>query len=433
MPQGMKRHAFLVFSILFLLISDWISAAGMGVLTLLTVGYSYFSERLRPWKIIFFGVTLLLVLLYLSGFSMWAVCIYQYLEQIGSFLRYCPFGLAFFILQGIRCVIDIYTGKIAALQKPLHIAEYLLFYPRLAMGPIQSYQEHEIMYRSAAQCSQNLGDGLGRFVLGLAKKVLLADTIGLAFSEHYRSDFGNESVVMIWVSLLAFSLELFFTVSGYGDMAKGIALCYGFQIPDSYGYPLFSGSLVTFGKSWNQSVVAWLGQIFAPLMQPKKWISIPGMMCIWGILGCWYRPGIQMLLWGLWMGLWIGLHQYAKKRFQRVPVAIEVLLFILVTFCGWAMFSAGSFSDGIHRICQLFGGSGSIIQERDLYDLKSGGMILLIAMYSATGHFSALLERIRKKPVLSKISGFLTLPVQVVLLMLSLAILVTQKDVSGLL
>ncbi|MBQ8687917.1 MAG: hypothetical protein IJ512_05140 [Ruminococcus sp.] len=403
-------------------------------MTLLTAGYVYYIEKLRKKRLCFLLMTALLLLLYLAGFAVWSVYLYGKLWQMDSFLRFCPFGAAFFVLQGIRFVWEIFSGRIAAVPDPFQTAEYLLFYPRLVMGPVQSYEEHAAMCSRAELCSAHVGSGLGKFILGLSKKVLLADTIGLAFSALYRPEYGDISVVMTWVMLLAFVLQLYFTAAGYADMAKGISLCYGFQLPDSYGYPAVSGSLADFGEQWNQSVVKWCRGCFSPMLHVQKWQYVLGMVASWMLLGCWYRPGLQMLFWGIWMGLWIGLDQYLKNKLTRkIPGVIEGLVFILVTFTGWAVFSAPTLADGIHRLGLLFGGGGRFSQDRDLYFIQSGGMILLIALYSATGHFASLLEKSQQIPILSKIRGILTLPVQAGLLVLCLALIVTQQDTSVLL
>lgn len=406
----------------------------MGMMTLLTAGYGYYSEKLRRKKFVFLLLTVLLTLLYLSGFAVWSSYLYEKLRQMDSFLRFCPFGMAFFTVQGVRFLWETFRGRCRAVPGITDTAEYLLFYPRLVMGPVQSYEQHTAMRRAAVLSSENLGSGLGRFVLGLAKKVLLADTIGLVYSGLYRPKFGDTSVLMTWVMLLAFALQLYFTVTGYADMAKGIARCYGFRLPESYGYPVLSGSLVTFGEQWNQSIVKWCRGCFAPMLHVQSWQFVPATIAAWMLVGCWYRPGVQMLLWGVWMGLWIALDAYLKNRLQRkIPVFFEVAAFILVTFCGWAVFSSPTPADGIHRLGLLFGSSGSFLQDRDFYFLRSGAMILLIALYSASGHFSEMLRNTKKIPVLSRLCTILTVPVQAVLLILSLAVLTTQQAASVLL
>lgn len=433
LPARMRQRAFLIISILFLLITDIRSAAGMGVLTALTVTYGRMSGTLRKKRIQFLLWTALLTALYLLGFAFWSIYLYLELEQMQSFLRYCPFGAAFFVLQGLGYVADVYTGKISGTEGRLRTAEYLLFYPRLVMGPVQSFERHMLMQQEAVMCSENLGEGLGRFIRGLAKKALLADTIGLVFSSLYGNAQRDTSLVMAWVTLLAFVLQLYFTVAGYADMAKGIGLCFGFRLPDSYGYPIFSGSLAQFGERWNMSVVKWCRSCFTPMLRPERWQCVLGTVCVWAILGCWYRPCVQMLLWGIWMGFWIGLDQFVKTRFRKAPAAIEAVLFVLTTFSGWAVFSAPTLMDGLRSLTLLFGSSGSFIRESDLYFLQSGGLILLIAFYSATGHFAKMMKYAARRPVLSKGIGILALPVQAVLLILCLAVLATQNHAAVLL
>lgn len=403
------------------------------MLTALTVTYSRMSVALREKRIQFLLWTALLMVLYLFGFGFWSMYLYLELEQMRSFLRYCPFGAAFFVLQGLGYVADVYAGKISGTESWLRTAEYLLFYPRLAMGPVQSFEKHMLMQQEGVMCSQNLGEGLGRFIRGLAKKILLADTIGLVFSSLYGNSQSGTSLIMAWVTLFAFVLQLYFTVAGYADMAKGIGLCYGFRLPDSYGYPIFSGSMAQFGERWNMSVVKWCRSCFSPMLRPQKWQYVLGTVCVWALLGCWYRPGLQLLLWGIWMGLWIGLDQFIKNRFRKIPAAIEVILFVLITFSGWALFSSPSLSDGLRWIGFLFGSSASFLGEQDLYFLQTGGLILLIAFYSATGHFAKMMKYAAHSPVLSNGIRILTLPVQTVLLILCLAVLATQNHAAVLL
>ena len=132
------------------------------------------------------------------------------------------------------------------------------------------------------------------------------------------------------------------------------------------------------------------------------------------------------------MGLWIGVHQLAIQRKWRIPSAFEIVVFLLVTFFGWAFFSSESLADGASRLMQLLGSGKSIIQMNDFYYLRSGGLILLISLYSATDSFQKLMKRIENVPVLRKICRVLTIPVQLTLLVLCAAVLATQTDISAL-
>ena len=129
------------------------------------------------------------------------------------------------------------------------------------------------------------------------------------------------------------------------------------------------------------------------------------------------------------MGFWIGIDRFLKNKFKRVPSLFYGTVFFLVTFFGWAFFSADSFSEGIRLVGLLLGGSGSIAKAQDLYYLKSGGFILLIAAYGATGNFTSVIERLKRIPILSKIIKFMTIPVLLLLMVICFVILVTQNDI----
>ena len=401
------------------------------MLTALTAAFGKLSSRLRRHRFVIMLITILLMLLYAAGFILWSYYSAEKFREVHSFLRYCPLGMAFFFLQGTRFTADVFNGRITEEDNLAETTSYLLFYPRLAMGPVQTYAEHRAMSRDAVICSERLGEGLGLFVTGLSKKLLLADTIGIVFTSLYSREEGL-SIVMSWITVLAFALQFYFTVSGYGNMAKGIALCYGFRMPDSYGKPLLSGSLARFSSEWNITVVSWCRSCFIPLFRTDGWKCIIGTVCTWILLGFWYNPVPHMAIWGLWMGLWIGVHQLAIQRKWRIPSAFEIVVFLLVTFFGWAFFSSESLADGASRLMQLLGSGKSIIQMNDFYYLRSGGLILLISLYSATDSFQKLMKRIENVPVLRKICRVLTIPVQLTLLVLCAAVLATQTDISAL-
>jgi alginate O-acetyltransferase complex protein AlgI len=215
-------------------------------------------------------------------------------------------------------------------------------------------------------------------------------------------------------------VQFFLTVSGYGEMAKGIALCYGFSLPDDYENPLFSGSLSAFGQRWNRSVVGCSAACFSLLLRTQKWQSVLGNMLTWGLLGIWYRPSLHMLVCGLWMGFWIGMDQYLRNKMQKIPALVDAIAFFLVFCCGGAVFSAPSLLEGGVRIGLLFGSSGMIVQDSDWYVVQSGSVILLLALYCASGHFTKWVEKLQQKAVPARMLHVLELPVQLLLLALSL-------------
>ena len=429
LPENVKQPAFIIISLVFPAVSDIAAASGIIMTALATAGYGKISVNLKKRPVIFFLITVPVILLSVCGLVLLSVYYKWKYENAHSFLRFCPFGTAFFYMQAIRFAADIYREKIVL---PLSVNDslgYLLFYPRLVMGPVMTYNEHKSLLDTGSQSFENTGEGLQLFIRGLAKKLLIADVIDMVFSPLYGTVNGEASLLMSWLTVFAFSMELYFTVAGFGDMAKGTALCYGFRVPDSYKNPLFSGSLSRFGDEWNISAVSWCKSLFSALFRNNKWQSVIGRTAAWTVFSIWYRPELKMVIWGIWIGFWIGIDRLLKDKFKRIPSLFYGTVFFLVTFFGWAFFSADSFSEGIRLVGLLLGGSGSIAKAQDLYYLKSGGFILLIAAYGATGNFTSVMERLKRIPVLSKIIKCITIPVMLILMVLCFVVLATQYDI----
>ncbi len=399
----------------------------MLVLTGVSCGFTFFRKRLCKNKVLLLLAAAGIILLYISAFALSAAYNFSRFSEAGLFLRFCPVGMAFFTLQGIRFTADVLSGKVSPDTESA--AHFLLFYPRLAMGPVQSYEEHSEMCGKASMNSQNIGEGLSCFIRGLAMKVLLADVIGVVFSSFYGGSDREQSILMTWTALLAFALQFFFTVAGYSKMAEGIALCYGFRLPESYSTPIMSGSISGFGNRWNKTIVNWFKGCFVPLIKTESWYSVLGTVFAWTLMGFWYRLALPAIIWGIWMGVWMGVHHYFKQKLSKIPSFIETSVFIVVSFLGWAMFSAGSISAGLNHIGSMIGSSGKLFQEQDMYFIRSGGIILVISMYCASGHFQRITQRIKKIPVLSGISGAAGIILHMVLLILCAAALVSQHSV----
>lgn len=417
---------------LFLAVSDILSAMGMIAAAVITAVYGKVSVTLCKKKTILLIFTIVIMLMHIISFIVFSIYNFRRFDNAHSFLRFCSIGVPFFFFQAVRFTIDIYTGKIRKNPNINDSLEFLLFYPRLVMGPVMTYNEHIEMLSDSRQCSERIGEGLGLFIKGLSKKLLLADTIGLVFSPLYGDVNKDTTLLMSWFIVLAFALEFFFTVAGYGDMAKGIALCYGFKIPANYKYPLLSGSLSRFGSEWNISVVSWCKSCFSPMLRGNKWQSIIGVTAAWIIVGFWYRPELQVIIWCAWLGFWIGMDGYIRNQLKRIPSVIYGIVFFIVTFFGWAFLSADSIAGGVNMVGLLVGSSTSIFRAQDFYYISQAGIIILIAVYSSTGHFSAFIERIRRIPVFYAITTLLGFIFQILLLLLCIVVLVTNNDITAL-
>ncbi len=400
-------------------------------MTALTVLFAHVSLKLRKQKVLIAALAVLMLALYIALFIVWGIYTSTKFEGAGLFLKYLPVGVPFFVLQGMRFVFDMSFRKIPENTSVGSITEYLLFYPRLVMGPVQSFSEHSEMLLNSRLDSETLGEGLCLFVKGLAKKVLLADMIGILFESEYVMNSGT-SIIMSWLTTAAFALQFYFTVSGYGNMARGLGLCYGLKMCQSYGKPLICGSMETFDSQWNISVVSWFKGCFSVLAKMKGVLPFAGIILAWTLTGVWYRPELHLLIWGAWMGLWIAADRLLRKSIPKIPSVVYGVAFAVIMLVGWSFFMADSVADGLRRITLLLGSGGKLFSEKDLYFIQSGWLILTISIYSATDNFGKLTDKMKNVPVLSKAVSVLTLPVVLALLVLCIAMLATNMDILAL-
>lgn len=415
---------------MFLAAADAVSACGMIITAVMISLYAFIIGRIRKKRILSVVLSTVVTLILSGDFVCWCIYTSHRFSDAGSFLRYCPFGISFFFLQAIRFVYDAAKGREAARAGFLSSLEYMLFYPVLVMGPAMSYREHMEMTEKISVRTDDLGEGLSIFTLGLSKKVILADSIGMIFSPLYDSLDSNASVLMAWLTVIAFALQLFFTLSGYGDMARGIALCYGFRIPESYRKPLLSGSLSKFGEEWNMSVSSFFREMFSPMLKNYRWQYIAGMFFAWTLQGIWYRPFPVIIIWGAWMGLWIGIDGCMKKKFRRIPTTVYAVMFFIALFFGFAFMSGETLSGGIRMLGLTVGTSAVVADSHDFYYIRSGGLVLAAALYAASGNFGWIMERIKKVPVLSSVISFAGVFVQAGLLLLCALLIVTGYDIT---
>lgn len=431
-PENARQTVFIMISMIFLAVTDIISATGMIIIAIIVAVYGRLSKSLRKKKILFLIITIINMLLCIGSFIGWSIYNSTKFESANSFLRFCPIGASFFFLQAFRFTIDIYTGRTRGTLFVNNSLDYLLFYPRLVMGPVMTYNEHMQMLIKGKVNTNKIGEGFSLLIKGLSKKLLLADTIGLIFFPLYGNLVSDLTLLMSWLTVLAFAIEFYFTVSGYGDMAKGIALCYGFDIPESYKYPLFSGSFSRFDNEWNIGVVSWIKEFFSPMLRNNKWQYIIGITLVWMLVGFWYRPQLNVIIFGAWIGLWIGLDRVIEIRFKHIPKILKGIVFFIITFLGWMLFMSDSLFDGLKSIGLLFGSSANIARSQDFYYLKSSGVMLLIAAYSATGNFNIILERMKKNHLFARIISVIGFVANVVLFILCIIVIVTSNDITAL-
>lgn len=269
-----------------------------------------------------------------------------------------PIGISFFTFQALSYVIDVYRGIVDAQKNYFKVLLYISFFPQLIAGPIVKYRDicGQIMNRTVTL--KESARGMQRFVVGLSKKVLIANTMGIAADSIFQADAAGISIVTAWIGAIAYLLQIYYDFSGYSDMAIGLGRMFGFHFKENFLFPYSAVSIRDFWHKWHVSLSGWFKDyLYIPLGGNRKGQvrTCTNKIIVFFLTGLWHGANWTFIVWGLFHGLFLLLEDFipALKRLPRVVSHIYVLLVVTV---GFVMFRADTFSQGILFIRNMFAG-----------------------------------------------------------------------------
>lgn len=337
-----------------------------------------------------------------------------------------PVGISFYTFQILSYTIDVYRGSAAAQRNFIDLAAYITMFPQLIAGPIVRYTDIEGQLKSRQHTAVGISDGARRFILGLSKKVLIANLLGELCDIFRASD--DKSVLFYWLYAVAFSLHIYFDFSGYSDMAIGLGRMLGFFFPENFDYPYISGSVTEFWRRWHISLGTWFRDyVYIPLggnrVTKVRWLF--NILVVWMLTGFWHGASWNFILWGLYFAvlliaekLWLLGH--LKKH--TLLGHIYVLLTVVVSF---VIFNAADLREAGSDIAAMFGlGKLPLVSSEALYYLRSYGIILIIALIGATPLIKKAVTAALNKPRWNRVLNVAEPLVLILLLLTATAYLV---------
>lgn len=299
-----------------------------------------------------------------------------------------PVGISFYTFQSMSYTIDVYRGQAKIQKNPIDFGAYVSMFPQLVAGPIVRYSDVARELNHRKESVSLFAEGVSRFVIGLGKKVLIANQIGAVWEEVLAAAPGEKSVLLMWIGILAFGLQIYFDFSGYSDMAIGLGKMLGFYFPENFRYPYESKSITEFWRRWHISLGTWFKEyVYYPLggsrKGPKK--QLRNILIVWLLTGIWHGAGWNFLLWGLWFGLLL----LAEKSFlltvlERLPGFVRWLYAMLAVFIGWVLFSIDSMAGVVLYLKQMFGFADlAFANDRAIYLLCSNLVLFAAAVIGA--------------------------------------------------
>ena len=307
-----------------------------------------------------------------------------------------PIGISFYTFQILSYVVDVYRGEAKAQRSFIDLAAYIAMFPQLIAGPIVRYSDIAAQLADRRTTLSDLALGARRFVLGLGKKVLLANVFFELITLFKAS--ADRSVLFYWLYAAACVLNIYFDFSGYSDMAIGLGRIFGFRYLENFDYPYISASITEFWRRWHMSLGSWFRDyVYIPLggnrVSKIKWLR--NILVVWLLTGLWHGAAWNFVLWGLFFAVFLTAEKlwYGKALAKtRVLKHIYVLLLVIVSF---VLFDAGSVREAVSTVGVLFGAAGvSAVNTVSLYYLRSFAAVFLIGIVGATPLPKRAVERL---------------------------------------
>ena len=340
-----------------------------------------------------------------------------------------PIGISFYTFQILSYTIDVYRGQAQVQKSFLKFATYVALFPQLIAGPIVRYIDIEEQLSNRSINREKIYSGSKRFVLGLAKKVIIANTlaeVGVLFA-----DSSDKSVVLYWLMAVSFMLQIYFDFSGYSDMAIGLGRLFGFDFQENFNYPYIAKSITEFWRRWHISLSTWFRDyVYIPMGGSRvnliKWVR--NILIVWLLTGFWHGAEWNFILWGVYFGaLLIFEKLFIVKLLNKIPKIFHHLYLLFFVLIGFVIFNANSLQEVFHNLSGLFGGLEiPLINSETIYYLRNYFVIIIVAIVGSTPLIRQLMVKLRKKK-----NGFKIIQAIEPILLVSLLLLVTGCLISG--
>ena len=334
-----------------------------------------------------------LALLFLFKYYDFAISNVNYIFRVNFSYHYLilPIGISFYTFQMISYLIDVYRAEVVPQKNILKLALYVCFFPQLIAGPIVQYSDLYKQIERRSYSIKSIEKGSYRFILGMAKKVILANQLGVvadAIMSPESPFFYNIGIKNSWIGVVCYTLQIYFDFSGYSDMAIGLGLIFGFEIMENFEYPYSSKSVREFWRRWHISLSSFFkNYVYIPLGGNQKHTFL-NLIIVFFLTGLWHGASWAFVIWGIWHGLFSILERMLKNKKSIFPSYFYRIYTLMVVMIGWVFFKINTIHEAISYIKVMFGLSKQQAAFDPSYYLNGYTiMIILISFYAIHPNF----------------------------------------------
>ena len=300
-----------------------------------------------------------------------------------------PLGISFYTFKLISYLVDVYNNKVKVQKNIISFGAYIAMFPQLISGPIVQYSVIEKELNNRKEIISKFGLGIEQFIIGLGKKVLIANNIGLLWSEVKALPSSELSILTAWIGIIAFTLQIYYDFSGYSDMAIGLGKMLGFTSIENFNYPYISSSITEFWRRWHISLSSWFRDyIYIPLGGNRRGmaIQIRNIFIVWFTTGLWHGASWNFIIWGLYFGVVIFIEKiFLLKILKKLPKIVGNIYTMLLVIISWVFFDIDSLKGALSYIGVMLGRSQNVIYDNlSMYLLNTNLVIIVIAIIGAT-------------------------------------------------
>lgn len=297
-----------------------------------------------------------------------------------------PIGISFYTFQAMSYTIDVYRNDVRVQKNLIDFGMYITMFPQLIAGPIVRYADVQDQLAERSVTTADFSEGVMRFVVGLGKKVLLANQMGAVWSEIYALG-GDVSALMAWTGAIAYTFQIYFDFSGYSDMAIGLGRMFGFKFPENFRYPYQSVSITDFWRRWHITLSTWFKEyLYIPLGGNRRGLARQALnlLIVWSLTGFWHGAGWNFVMWGLYYFVILFIEKlFLLKALDKLPKFFRHVYALLLIIIGWVIFASDDVSVLLPYLGSMFGANGAI-GGMDVYTLLTKAVLLIICCIAST-------------------------------------------------
>lgn len=408
-PKSLKNFVLLVMSLIFYAWGEPIYFTIMVFSTIFDFTNGILIEKYRTRKKLALGICI-----FSCAVNLGILAFFKYygfvVDNINALFNIgltktnlpLPVGISFYTFQTMSYVIDVYRKRVQVQRNILTFGAFVTLFPQLVAGPIIKYGEIEAQLNNRRVNIVSFGKGVERLIMGLGKKVLIANNIGNLWHLIKASSYADMSVLTSWIGILAFTLQIYFDFSGYSDMAIGLGKMLGFDFPENFNYPYVSRSITDFWRRWHISLGSWFKEyVYIPLGGNRNGMLLQfrNILIVWFLTGFWHGANWNFIIWGLYFGALLLIEKFVLLSWlEKMPRFIGHLYAMLCVIIGWVFFEFEKLSNIRDFISAMFGfGGRRLFDSTSIYYLYTNLFIFGIAILFSTPYPMRAYNRLKEK------------------------------------